>query len=189
MSCGDEAAWQDQSIVCGDCKVLIDRSVNLYSTCAVYCASIGRVCTQGYQNTDGCSVPDNITSPITCSTWIQSSNAICECGAPGLCDICPESTYKSDTIAGYGCCKRDGETFACDNTADWIGDTNYPETGLPVGVNKTECVFHPDKYLWVPYTCKDAHAYWTAGANRGTYIDYSCPIAVAFWETGGDPGG
>ena len=106
MSCGDETAWQDQSIVCGDCKVLIDRSVNYYSTCDMYCTAIGRVCTQGYQNTDGCSVPDNITSPITCDTWIQSSNAICECGAPSRCDICPESTYKSNTTAGYGCCLR-----------------------------------------------------------------------------------
>ena len=89
------------------------------------------------------------------------------------------------------------DVFACDSTAYWIGDTHDPLTGGPVGVNKTVCELYPwlspwalpGQYLWVPYTCKDAHGYWTAGAQHGDKIGEWCPKAVAFWETGGDPGG
>jgi len=75
----DEAAWpdKDHGLVCGECKVLVNRFDSAYGTCSNYCAKVGRRCVGAWEEwEDTCSVLHD----ITCEQRLSSSDAICECG-------------------------------------------------------------------------------------------------------------
>jgi len=77
----DVSTWpdRDHGIVCGHCKVLVDRFDSYYGTCDAYCANVGRRCTGAWEeHDDNCDVKHE----MTCSQHLPSSDAICECGAP-----------------------------------------------------------------------------------------------------------
>jgi len=76
----DEASWpdKDHGLVCGECKVLVDRFSSRYKTCRGYCEKVGRQCVGAWEEDgDTCSV----LYPMTCDEGLASSDAICECGA------------------------------------------------------------------------------------------------------------
>ena len=82
----DEAAWpdKDHDLVCGECKVLVNRFNSFYGSCDGYCSSIGRVCTGAWEEDgDKCTVK----YAMECNQEVSSSDAICECGEAG-------TTYK-----------------------------------------------------------------------------------------------
>ena len=82
----DEAAWpdKDHDLVCGECKVLVNRFNSFYGSCDGYCSSIGRVCTGAWEEDgDKCTVK----YAMECNQEASSSDAICECGETG-------TTYK-----------------------------------------------------------------------------------------------
>lgn len=80
----DEASWPNKhhGIVCGECKVLVDKFEDQYRTCAGYCASLGKPCTGAWEQwEDTCAVKQT----ISCDARLASSTAICQClphGAP-----------------------------------------------------------------------------------------------------------
>lgn len=76
----DESLWpdKDHGLVCGDCKVLVDRFNSFYRTCSGYCSTIGRECAGAWEeDNDNCDVKH----ALKCDEAIDSSDAICECGA------------------------------------------------------------------------------------------------------------
>merc|ERR1719252_516477 len=78
----DEAAWpdKDHDLVCGECKVLVNRFNSFYGSCDGYCSSIGRVCTGAWEEDgDKCTVKYG----MECNHTLSSSDAICECGEAG----------------------------------------------------------------------------------------------------------
>ena len=78
----DEAAWpdKDHGLVCGECKVLVNRFNSFYGSCDGYCSSIGRVCTGAWEEDgDKCTVKYG----MECNQEASSSDAICECGEAG----------------------------------------------------------------------------------------------------------
>lgn len=75
----DEAVWpdKDHDLVCGECKVLVDRFESFYGTCSSYCAAVGRYCSAAWEEeNDDCRVKHE----IACDQTIPSSDAICQCG-------------------------------------------------------------------------------------------------------------
>merc|ERR1712014_519240 len=79
----DEATWPDtdHGLVCADCLVLVDDFDTKYGNCNTYCASVERTCTGAWEESgDSCRVKYD----MTCDQSIDSSDALCECGAPGL---------------------------------------------------------------------------------------------------------
>lgn len=77
-TCGDEASWPDldHGLVCGECKVLVDKFDEKYGTCNVYCQSIGRTCIDAWEESDDtCSV----FFGLSCEEPFDSSDAICQC--------------------------------------------------------------------------------------------------------------
>jgi hypothetical protein len=76
----DEALWpdKDHGLVCGKCKVLVDRFDSFYGTCANYCSKVGRQCVAAWEEKN-----ENCTEayPLTCDQTLSSSDAICQCGA------------------------------------------------------------------------------------------------------------
>jgi len=101
----DEASWpdKDHNLVCGECKVLVDRFSSFYKTCSGYCASIGRLCTGAWEEqNDDCAVQRG----LTCDESIASSDAICECGAEAAAvgDTCygefPELAVEEGSTVG-----------------------------------------------------------------------------------------
>merc|ERR1719313_1429675 len=73
----DEAAWpdKDHDLVCGECKVLVNRFNSFYGSCDGYCSSIGRVCTGAWEEDgDKCTVK----YAMECNQEASSSDAICE---------------------------------------------------------------------------------------------------------------
>merc|ERR1719281_2395324 len=90
----DEAAWpdKDHGLVCGECKVLVNRFNSFYGSCDGYCSSIGRVCTGAWEEDgDKCTVK----YAMECNQEVSSSDAICECGEAG--------TTVNATSAQTGC--------------------------------------------------------------------------------------
>jgi len=97
VSC-DESTWpnKDHGLVCGECKVLVNRFNSHYGTCTGYCSAVGRECVAAWEEeNDNCVVK----YAMTCDQTIASSDAICECGAElgeegegdgesGAADIC-----------------------------------------------------------------------------------------------------
>lgn len=76
----DEARWpdKDHNLVCGECKVLVDRFSSYYKTCDNYCSTIGRSCVGAWEElNDDCSVAHD----LRCDQTIASSDAICQCGS------------------------------------------------------------------------------------------------------------
>mmetsp|Transcript_41749 Transcript_41749/g.129970 ORF Transcript_41749/g.129970 Transcript_41749/m.129970 type:complete len:471 (+) Transcript_41749:80-1492(+) len=76
----DEASWpdKDHGLVCGECKVLVNRFSSFYKTCNGYCQRVGRQCVGAWEERgDTCSVLHG----MTCDQTIASSDAICQCGA------------------------------------------------------------------------------------------------------------
>jgi hypothetical protein len=93
----DEESWpdKDHGLVCGKCKVLVDRFSERYHNCNGYCSAIGRECTGAWdEEGDSCRVQYE----MSCDQHIGSSDAICECDG-GL-----------RTIAGLG---YDGQPPSC----------------------------------------------------------------------------
>jgi len=89
----DESSWPDKAhgIVCGECKVLVHKSIGGHRTCAGYCASLGLPCTGAWEGSgrlgedgsweDTCAVNHEMTCDQSLSSYISlsSSGAICEC--------------------------------------------------------------------------------------------------------------
>lgn len=78
------AEWPDldHNLVCGKCKVLVNRFSSHYKTCRNYCSALGRSCAGAWEEVDDtCTV----LHTMTCDETVASSDAICECGdeAPG----------------------------------------------------------------------------------------------------------
>lgn len=74
----DEASWpdKDHGIVCGECKVLVNKFEDRYRTCAGYCLSLGLPCSGAWEEwEDTCTVKH----AMTCDQPVSSSDAICEC--------------------------------------------------------------------------------------------------------------
>jgi len=74
----DEASWpdKDHGIVCGECKVLVNKFEDKYRTCAGYCASLGLPCSGAWEEwEETCTVKHK----MTCDQTVSSSDAICEC--------------------------------------------------------------------------------------------------------------
>ena len=115
----DESTWPDvdNGLVCGECKVLVDNFDTTYSTCNGYCGSIGRSCTGAWEEDDDTCTEDYV---MACSETLDSSDAICECGAlasppymPGLAPLPPPSSPPNDgsgdgSSDGSGDCDCDG---------------------------------------------------------------------------------
>ena len=67
---------KDHGLVCGDCKVLVDKFKGKYKTCNGYCQSIGATCTGAWEEVrDSCKVDRE----MKCDETLDSSDAICEC--------------------------------------------------------------------------------------------------------------
>jgi len=82
----DESWWPDldHDLVCDDCKVFVHNMDN-HPTCASYCSFVGRVCTGAWEEDhETC----NILSTENCEHDFASytSDAICECKDPGVCN-------------------------------------------------------------------------------------------------------
>lgn len=74
----DESTWpdKDHNLVCGECKVLVDRFEKEYKTCSGYCDRVGRSCAGAWEELDDtCAVKHN----MTCDTQLATSDAICQC--------------------------------------------------------------------------------------------------------------
>ena len=80
----DESTWpdKDHGLVCGECKVLVNRFNSAYSSsCANYCQALGKTCVDGWEEkADNCVEKAN----FGCSAFSDTgtSDAICEC-SPG----------------------------------------------------------------------------------------------------------
>merc|ERR1719512_400444 len=76
----DEASWpdKDHGLVCGNCKVLVDRFNSEYMSCNGYCRRRGRQCVGAWEERDDTC---DVLHTMTCDQQIDSSDAICECGA------------------------------------------------------------------------------------------------------------
>jgi len=75
----DEDAWpdKDHGLVCGECKVLVNRFKDFYKTCNGYCRSVRRQCAGAWEERgDTCDV----LRTMRCDESIDSSDAICQCG-------------------------------------------------------------------------------------------------------------
>merc|ERR1712061_889981 len=90
----DEASWpdKDHDLVCGACKVLVDRFNSHYKTCDGYCNEMGRQCVGAWEESDDTC---NVLHTMNCDEQIDSSDAICECSADatqtGDDDVCYSS--------------------------------------------------------------------------------------------------
>ena len=78
----DTSSWPDvdNGVVCGACRVLVDRYDSQYGTCSNYCAAVGRECVWAAEEEgDSCAVQyeSSCTLPIGNGT---TSDALCECG-------------------------------------------------------------------------------------------------------------
>ena len=79
------ASWPDIDsknnlpVVCSECRVLVDNFDSKYGgRCRTYCESIGRSCVGAWEElSDTCDVK----YASSCNDVIQSSDALCECGA------------------------------------------------------------------------------------------------------------
>jgi len=77
----DESQWpdKDHGLVCGECKVLVNRFDSKYRSCSGYCQVVGRSCTGAWEERgDTCS----IAYEMGCEQTLSSSDAICECALP-----------------------------------------------------------------------------------------------------------
>lgn len=73
-----EEAWHDAKLQCGDCKVLVDNSIqSSYKTCGGYCASVGRTCAAARK---GKSEVCEEEHTLDCDVFIPY-DMICQCGA------------------------------------------------------------------------------------------------------------
>merc|ERR1712125_203467 len=88
----DEQSWpdKDRGLVCGDCKVLVDKFKSKYKTCNGYCAQLDRSCVGAWDEID-----DTCTEKgqMGCDEELDTSDVICECSPQmspkkqeGLCD-------------------------------------------------------------------------------------------------------
>ena len=79
LFCGDEADWPDldHDLVCGACQVLVNHFDSRYGSCNGYCASIGRTCTNAWEERDDDCV---VLYGLTCGQELGTSDALCECG-------------------------------------------------------------------------------------------------------------
>ena len=78
----DESTWpdKDHGLVCGECKVLVNRFKSHYKTCNGYCQAIGNTCVQAWEEQgDTCTVQ----SDLRCDQKLGSSDAICQCSPDG----------------------------------------------------------------------------------------------------------
>jgi len=90
--------WPDVEVVCpfattdhpaGECKALVDKILSVYKNCDGYCAVVGRVCVNAFEEkSDSCTVKTDDVQDINgnnvtmdCTTMVDSTDTICECGA------------------------------------------------------------------------------------------------------------
>jgi len=78
--CGREEWWPNKAhnLVCGDCKVLVDKIYDVYKSCNGYCESIERVCTGAWEAAHSDTCEEEHRMP--CHEELETSDAICECG-------------------------------------------------------------------------------------------------------------
>jgi len=76
----DEASWpdKDHGLVCGECKVLVNRFSSFYKTCDGYCHSVGRQCVGAWEELGDTCIA---LYGMRCDQSLASSDAICQCGA------------------------------------------------------------------------------------------------------------
>jgi uncharacterized protein YkwD len=97
----DESTWPDvdHGLVCGECKVLVDKFNKKYKTCHGYCQAVGRQCTGAWdEDSDTCKEK----SGETCDAELATSDAICECGATLTPTPAPAPTpgpYANDKVS------------------------------------------------------------------------------------------
>ena len=73
---------KDHGLVCGDCKVLVNKFNSKYKTCNGYCESIGSTCSDAWdEKGDTCQV----ANAMKCDHALGSSDAICECHGEHVC--------------------------------------------------------------------------------------------------------
>jgi len=78
--CEEKNYWPDRKngLICGECKVLVNRFNTVYGSCDAYCRKVNRRCVAAWEERDNtCAVAYD----MTCGQSIASSDAICECGA------------------------------------------------------------------------------------------------------------
>lgn len=81
LFCQNEADWPDldHDLVCGECLVLVNHFESRYGSCDGYCASIGRTCTNAWEERDDDCVVVYMYH-LTCDQGLGLSDALCECG-------------------------------------------------------------------------------------------------------------
>jgi len=98
----DESLWpdKDNGLVCGECKVLVNRFNSFYKTCRGYCNRLGRQCVGAWEeSSDTC----HVSYEMTCDQSIDSSDAICECG-PEVSEpeaLCVGSNCRTISVMSY----------------------------------------------------------------------------------------
>eukprot|EP00931_Biecheleriopsis_adriatica_P001304 TRINITY_DN10161_c0_g1_i1.p1 TRINITY_DN10161_c0_g1~~TRINITY_DN10161_c0_g1_i1.p1 ORF type:complete len:1243 (-),score=235.43 TRINITY_DN10161_c0_g1_i1:53-3733(-) len=121
----DEGAWpdKDHGLVCGECKVLVNRFSSLYKTCNGYCQAIGRMCTGAWDEvSDTCSVARG----MTCDQTLDSSDAICECAV----EMSVTSSSKAPPTTSAEPCHTAEPGDACHDAVTWAmqsGIFEHPE--------------------------------------------------------------
>merc|ERR1711939_244175 len=88
---------KDHGLVCGECKVLVNKFSSKYKTCSGYCNSIytpknkATSCVGAWEESgDTCKVAHK----MTCDTKLASSDAICECNPKvGGANVCNEAKW------------------------------------------------------------------------------------------------
>lgn len=92
VSCGGAAVIfpdVDGNVICGECKVLVDR-FQTYGSCNAYCASMGRTClSAAEEQRDTCDV--EYTMSCEDDAGGSTSDAICECSASHGAPLPPSS--------------------------------------------------------------------------------------------------
>jgi len=130
----DEENWRfnNTNKVCGDCKVFVSRDVEYqYETCAGFCASIGRMCTQAWmaEASDTCqhSVKWSRATVKEKSSATWGHRKVCECGVQAM------TSYK---VLRKGAAVCDGELFA-------ISESQCREAAEQFGFQFEQVVKHP----------------------------------------------
>lgn len=91
---------RDHGLICGECRVLVDKFSAKYKTCEGYCAAVGLGCRGAWEeHEDTCRVE----SDLTCTEALDSSDALCEC----------HGGYTLTVLASYALCNMSLSVRTC----------------------------------------------------------------------------